>query len=328
MPGVNHPSSEVRTRGDISGVLDAWARAQDQFIGLSILPPVPVQVETDRFFKRSAASLLKRPDGKRASGATYKRDATDLTQDTYECEEYGLEAVIDDKERNRFRDFFSLETMRAEDKARELLRGHESRVAALVFNTGTFPLSGTTGASLSNEWDDAVNATPITDLATGKQAIVNKCGEVPNTLVLPNLAIFWALCMNAQVRESLGFKYSPKNTGEAVIGADALAMALGVQKILVPRGRYVTNPDSSATASLSDLWNAEYAFLCVTDDSPDPTRVCIGKTFAWDVDGGLFTSESYRDDTVRGDVIRVRQNVDEKMLLTECGYLFGNVSTI
>jgi len=327
MPGINHPSSEVRTRGDISGVLDAWARDNEQFIGLSIMPVVPVMVETDRFFKRSAASLLKRPDGKRASGTNYKRDATDLTQDTYECEEYGLEAVIDDKERARFRDFFALETMRAQDKAKELMRGHESRVAALLFNETTFPASGTTGVNLTNEWDDTTNATPITDLATGKQAIVNKCGEVPNTLVLPNLAIFWALCMNNQVRESLGFKYSPKNTGEAVIGADALAMALGVEKILVPRGRYVTNPDSAATASFSDLWNAEYAFLCVTDDSADPTRVCIGKTFAWDADGGLFTSESYRDDGVRGDVIRVRQNVDEKVLLTECGYLFKNVTT-
>jgi hypothetical protein len=33
-----------------------------------------------------------------------------------------------------------------------------------------------------------------------------------------------------------------------------------------------------------------------------------GRTFYWDKEGGLFVTESYRDESLRSNVIRVRQH--------------------
>jgi hypothetical protein len=57
---------------------------------------------------------------------------------------------------------------------------------------------------------------------------------------------------------------------------------------------------------------------------------CIGRTFHWSQDGSSIggTVESYRDERVRGDVIRVRHDVDEIVLYPQAGHLLSNVTTL
>jgi hypothetical protein len=55
----------------------------------------------------------------------------------------------------------------------------------------------------------------------------------------------------------------------------------------------------------------------------------VGRTFHWSGDGSSIggTVETYRDETVRGDVVRVRHQVQEKRLYTEAAFLLGNITT-
>ena len=82
-------------------------------------------------------------------------------------------------------------------------------------------------------------------------------------------------------------------------------------------------------ASPTQIWSGEYAMVCKIASGPDMRDPCIGRTFHWSQDGSSIggTVESYRDETVRGDVIRVRHQVAEVVLYPEAGHLLSNVTT-
>ena len=48
-----------------------------------------------------------------------------------------------------------------------------------------------------------------------------------------------------------------------------------------------------------------------------------GRTFHWTADGSQIGGlvETYRDERIRGDVVRVRNQVDVNQVIAECGYL-------
>jgi hypothetical protein len=56
---------------------------------------------------------------------------------------------------------------------------------------------------------------------------------------------------------------------------------------------------------------------------------CIGRMFHWSEDGSSpgGTVESYRDEIVRGNIIRVRHDVDEVVLYPQAGHLVSNITT-
>jgi hypothetical protein len=66
--------------------------------------------------------------------------------------------------------------------------------------------------------------------------------------------------------------------------------------------------------------------IATSNDLQDP---CVGRTLHWAADGSTIggTVESYREESKRGDVIRVRHDVDEVVLYTEMGHLLSNITT-
>ena len=82
-------------------------------------------------------------------------------------------------------------------------------------------------------------------------------------------------------------------------------------------------------ASPTQIWSDEYAMVCKIATGADMREPCIGRTFHWSEDGSSVggTVETYRDETVRGNVVRVRHDVDEKLLYAEAGHLLSNITT-
>ena len=69
--------------------------------------------------------------------------------------------------------------------------------------------------------------------------------------------------------------------------------------------------------------------VCRIATDSDIKSPCIGRTLHWAEDGSEIggTVETYRDESVRGDVVRVRHQTDEKMLYTQAGHLLSNITT-
>lgn len=320
---VTLPSGHSLYHGQISGILNEYAQTQEDFIGMKIFTPVPTDAETDYFWRVAEGELTKTPESLRAPGTKYNREGLALTQDSYATRERGLESPVDDRKSKTLERFFSLRETLAKIRALEIMRATEIEIRDAVLNATNFPTGGTFGLNVSNNWTSIANGTPISDIIAGKEAIVGKTGLEPDTLVV-SYKVYLYLFLNAQVREALGIKYQAESLG-ATFPIELLANHLGLKRILFSKLKYNSTPNNP-TATLTSIWTDTQAFLCKAGETTDLTEMCVGRTISWEPDGGLFAAEEYRDETVRGNVVRARNDTAIKLISADCGFRFTNVA--
>jgi hypothetical protein len=318
------PSTALSTlRPELAGSFQEFDLEMDArgFVGLRVLPVVNVVKSAGTFGKIKVASLLANRDTKRAPGSGYVRQRYEFEKESFSTEEHGAEEPVDDKEAVLYGDYLQAEQV-ATARARDVvMRNYEIRAAALIFNTGTWSPTG-----ITNEWDDHANAVPITDVETAVAAIYDACGLPPNAMVI-NWKVFRNLRNCAQVVDRL--KYAGFNDPKAQsITAEILAQVFDLEMIIVAGGKKNTKAEGVA-AVLDDIWSDEYAWIGRVATSGDIKEPCVGRTFHYSEDGSQIGGvvESYREEQTRSDIIRVRQDTDEKVLYSACGAMLGNVST-
>ena len=89
------------------------------------------------------------------------------------------------------------------------------------------------------------------------------------------------------------------------------------------------NAKEGQASSLTDVWSNEYAAVCKVAQTNDIREVCVSRTFHWASDGSQIggVMESYRDETVRSDIIRARMDTQEKIIYTPALQLLDNITT-
>lgn len=289
-------------------------------IGLQVLPIFRVPEATGQYPLIPAEVMFSLPETRRAARGNYNRSDWEWEWDTYTCVENGWEEKIDDREVRLYSRYFDAEKMAARRALKIILRKQEYRIASAVFNASNF-----TAHNVTNEWDDSGNATPIADVKTGRKAVHDAIGIEPNTLIIA-YSTFLDLGVCDEIVDRI--KYTDPTVKRGDIAAPLLAQAFGVDRVLVGGALY-NSAKKGQDASLANLWSNEYAMLCVTDAAPQLGETpCLGRTFLWTEDSPVNpVVESYRDDTVRSDVIRVRHDTDEEFISTDCAYLLGNITT-
>lgn len=295
---------------------------QQGFISTQVLPVIDTMKQAGNFGKIPIEQLLQHPDTKRAPGSGYNRTKWTFEPATYATVEQGIEEPVDDREATMYAEYFDAEVMAGMRAYHSVLAAQELRVSAAVFNATTWT-SYTT--AITNEWDDAANAVPLTDVETAVQAVYAQCGLWPNALIV-NKKVYRNLRNVAQIIDRVKYQgFMDARAGN--ISQDALSQAFDLQ--LVVSGGTKNTAIEGQDASLSPTWSNEYAMVCRLATTSDPREPCIGRTFHWSEDGSTIggTVESYRDETIRGDVVRVRHDVDEVILYAQAGHLLSNVTT-
>ena len=313
-----HTTATVRP--DIADSLIEYARdSRGQFMGSEIFPVYRTSEKTGDFHKIEVGQATQATGSLvRAPGATYDRIQHVTTSDNYACVEYGIEEAIDDSDRRRLQNYFNCELEAGILCMRHLLLKYEVRVAEIAFDASTF--SGYTGG-VSTEWNNS--GAPNNDIADTKLTIKQNLGGV----IDPGSE--WCLAISETVRQNIVQNSNVQSLLRGGTGAnedkyinvqdEALAAVLGVDRLFY----------SAAQDNGSDVWDDEYALLFVRrGDNLLTAGPQLGRTFMWETDAPeTALVETYRDEARRSDVIRVRQNVDEKLLMVEAGYLLSNIST-
>lgn len=323
------PSSSVATlRPDLATFMEFDLEMQDRgYIGTRVLPIMDVMKQSGSFGKIPIEQLLQGADTKRAPGGGYNRGNWKFETATYACEENGWEEPVDDRESRLYSEYFEalqVSTMRAYEN---VLRNQEKRIASLVFNATTF--SGQT-TNVTNEWDSnhKTDAVPIDNVETAVRAVADRTGIWPNALII-NRTVFRNLRNLDQIVDRISSSGAGNASKPSDITPQMLASVFDLDFVIVA-GNYENTAKEGQDASLSQIWSSEYAFVTKVATTNDMREPCLGRTFHWAEDGSQpgGTVETYRDETVRGDVVRVRHDTDEKLLYTEVGQLLDNVTTI
>jgi len=322
------PSSSLSTlRPDLAASMEEFNLMADRqgFIAQQVAPIVNVAKPSGTFGKIPIEQLLQQRDTLRAPGGGYSRGKFTFTPSSFVCVEHGAEEVNDDREAAMYAEFLAAEMYCTQRALDAVLRNAEMRMAALIFNATTW-----TGASLTtgitHEWDDAANAVPVTDVEAACQKVYDNSGLWPNALIV-NRKVFRNLRLCSQIQNLV--KYQGFQDARAgAITAAAMAQAFDLDRIIIA-GSPKNTAKEGQSASLSPIWSDEYAMVCRVAETADAKEPCIARTFHWSEDGSDVggTIEQYRDEAVRGDVIRARHDVDEVVMYVEAGYLLSNVTT-
>tara|TARA_R110000868_G_scaffold9119_3_gene46169 strand:+ start:376 stop:1311 length:936 start_codon:yes stop_codon:yes gene_type:complete len=296
------------------------------YIATQVFPVIDVQSQAGNFGKIPIEQLLQQRDTRRAPGSGYARGNWTFDKAVYATEEHGAEEPVDDREAKMYSEYFQAEQISTMRAFSSVLRNAEQRVADAVFNTTTWTGSSLTTAP-TNEWDDATNAVPLTDVEAAVQKIYDNSGLWANALII-NRKVFRNLRNSAQVIDRIESNGAGNASKASDITVQMLAAAFDLDYIIVA-GTSKNGAKEGQAASPTQIWSGEYAMVCRISTSPDMRDPCIGRTFHWAQDGSSIggTVESYREEAIRGDVIRVRHDVDEIVLYPQAGHLLSNITT-
>lgn len=321
------PSSTLTTlRPDLAGSLMEFDLAMDRngFIAMRVAPVMEVGQQAGVFGKVPIEQLLQLKDTARAPGSGYNRGKFTFTDDSYACKENGWEEPVDDREAKMYANYFDAELIATQRAYDFVLRNQEIRMAALLFNTSTW-----TGATLTTAasipWSTVATATPVTDVEAAVRKVWTNSGRWPNTLVLERRK-FRDLRLCDQIIDRIRSAGAGNPTKASDITAEMLAQVFDLEQVIVA-GSAKNTANPGQTAAVGSCWDTTMAMVCYVDSSKDIRRPTIARTFHWSDDGSEIGGavETYRDETVRSDITRVRHDTMEKVMYVEMGHLLTSL---
>jgi len=324
------PSSSLATlRPDLASFLEFDLESERAgFIASQVLPVVDVASQAGNFGKIPLEELLQQRDTLRAPGSGYSRGKFTFLPATYVALENGTEEVVDDREAKMYAEYFDAEQVSTMRAFSFVLRNAEQRVADLLFNATTWAGAALTTA-VGNEWDKnhIADATPIADVEAAVQKVYDGSGLWPNALII-NRKVFRALRNIDDIVERINSEGAGNASKPSDITAAMLAQVFDLDFVIVA-GSSKNTANEGQAATPAQIWSDEYAMVAKIATSNDMREPCLGRTFHWAEDGSSIggTVESYREEAVRGEVIRVRHDTAELVLYKEAAHLLSNITT-
>jgi len=317
-------NSLATLRPDLGGSMEAFNLEADRagFIALQVLPVFDVPEQSGTFGVIPVEELLRDASTERAPKSRYSRDDFEFEDESYAVSEHGHESPIDDRLTKMYHHYFDVEVIAARRARDKVLRNMEKRAAGALFNTGTFA-----NAAAASAWTPANygTCTPLVDVENAVQSLWSACGLWANGMIITRQT-YRHLRNCEQVTERLNSHGIRDVVPEKVTPA-MLALAFDIPNVMIAGGTKNTSKEGQA-AGFGAIWNKNLVMVGVFATSNDIEEPCIGRTFHWSEDGSEIgcTIETYRDETIRGDIARARNDTQQKLIQTACGRLITGVN--
>jgi len=306
-------NSDARIRPELSAVVEEAAAADSYFIGLKVFPVYNSPKKTGNFMKitASASELQKKNITDRAPKGPYGQVDRTYEKDTFICQDRGLEEMLDDSVTAELADFFSTEAVTSKLLLRSIMLDLETRIAAKVFNASNFDAVAATAAYT------VVNIATMDFALDVQNALkrVKKRGEFVNTMIL-NRDVYDRIRLSDKFAK---FLFGPLGGGQQIT-EEMLGKAFGIPSVLIADAT-VDLSAKGKTAAADYIWPSTHIWLGNVQGG-DFSAGGAGRTILWTGDAAsLFVTETYRNESIRSDVIRVRTHTDEKVISTPSGTL-------
>jgi len=310
-------------------VANAFIRDPKGFVADIIAPRFPAPLQAGTYYKFAAADIANVPNLKpRASGAPYTRIQTKVGSDSYNCENYGLEAPAPDEERKKYATYFDLDRVKVSRIVDTIRVNRELRVVGLV---NTLP-----AANIAVPWNDP-SSNPKADVDAACEVIRQQSGTAKGQITMTiNHPTFLALQTHPKLTDLFKF------TSPGVLNEEKLTSYFGVRRVVIAYNIQAINDEGQAF-SAADIWGNQASFT-VDVESADLEVPCCLRTFNWtaftdlvstlDSGGAPATGSgggageqtifTYLDENVKSDIHRGDYYVAEKVISPGCGYVLNN----
>lgn len=281
------------------------------YIAEKILLPLSVKEKSGNFAQYGTENLriysdaVFRAPGTRANSVDYS-----VSQGSYTCRERALEKRVPDEFVNNSDDPYDPKRDAVSTIMDNIWANQEYALASYMGDHSN--ITQYTQLSGTDQWSDYTNSDPFDDIETGSETIRSATGQKPNTIAMGH-AVFSKLKYHPDIREQL------KYTGSANLSNSALIQAMkdlfDVTEVLVGDAVY-NSADEGQTASIADIWGKDF-WLFYKNPTPTFMKSTLGYTF-YDVPRMVDT---YREESHKSDVVRVRYSYDQNFMDTSLIYL-------
>lgn len=329
----NPTQSDLHVNVPLTNVSIAYMPKAGDYISDKIFPKVPVQKQSDIFWKYGKSDWRRTDVQKRAPGTESVGVGWNMTTDQYYAQVYAVHKDLDDQVRANADSNFNLESEATKFITNQMLLKREVDWVNNFFvdNVWGTTKSGVAGdnpnASQFTQWDSA-SSDPISNMQGWIIDFEEQNGFTPNKLVL-----------GPRVMKSL--KNHPdlidriKYTQRGVVTEDLVASLLGIDKVLVPKATQASVAQindavaQDAAATYSFIAGGKQALLCYSAPSPSLMQASAGYTFTWNgyVGGNSqgIRIKSFRMEHIAADRIEAEMTYDQKVVAPDCGVFIKDV---
>src|SRR5262245_11003573 len=170
----------VHVDAPLTNISVAYIQSQDDFIADKVFPPVPVEKQSDVFFKYRKNDWFRDEAQQRAPATESAGGGYNLDTDSYVCQVYAYHKDVDPQTRANADTPLDMDRDATTFVTQKLLLRRELQWVTDFFGASIWG----TDSTPANLWSDFAASDPISDVRTGKKTILSTTGFEPNTLVL------------------------------------------------------------------------------------------------------------------------------------------------
>lgn len=327
----NPTQSDLHVNVPLTNVSVAYMQDKATFIADKVFPRVPVQKQSDLYWKYSKSDWRRTDAQKRAPGTESAGVGWKLDTGQYFCEVWAVHKDIDDQVRANADSNWRLDSDATAFVTNQLLLRRDLDWNAKFFGTGLWAtdltgVAANPAAGQFLQWDNAAS-DPIVQFSNLQTNFVLQSGRKANTLVLGANTII-ALKNHPDIIDRI------KYTQRGVVTTDLLASLFDVEKVLVSYAT-VTNvaelndaKAQDAAATYQFMSNSKSALLCYTPNAPSLMTPAAGYTFTWNGylagNGYGIRMKNFRMEPIEADRIEGELTYDMRIIAKDMGIFLAS----
>jgi len=320
----NPTLSQVHVDAILTNASVAYIQNADNFIASKVFPIVPVDKQSDLYFKYTKEDWFRDDARVRADGAEAAVSGYGLTTDSYFADVYAVKKAVGDQLMANFDT--PLDPLRdaAKFTSQLLMNRMEAQfitdyVTTGIWGTDYTGVAGSPSAGEFKQWSDTANSDPIEDIEEAKADILSATGFEANKLVL-GYEVYKTLRNHPDIIDRV------KYTGRDVPDTQYLAQLFGLDEVLVAKA--VKNTAAEGQTGSFDFTFGKTALLVHSAPQPSLLAPSAGYIFQWrGVSEGLgltVGTKQYRLEQNAATYVESQLAFDNKLVAADLGVFFAS----
>lgn len=310
-------ANDVHVDAILTNISVAYMQQTSAFIANQVFPSVPVEKQSDKYFKYTKGDWFRDEAQLRAPATESAGSGYSLSTDTYTTSVYAFHKDVDDQTRANADNPLNPDRDATQFVTQRMMLRQEIEWVSTYFTTGVWDTDVVGGTDFT-VWSNYTSSDPITDVETGKSTMLSNTGFMPNLMVIGYDAF-------RQLRHHPDVVDRIKYTSSEVPAEGILARLFGVDRVLVSRS--IKNTGAEGAADSFGFTAGNNAALYYVAGSPGLLTPSAGYQFIWrGISDGMGTNVGitrFRMPELRADRIEAQMAWDYKVVATDLGYFFS-----
>lgn len=318
--------ADLHVNVPLTNVSVAYMQSADSYIADKVFPKVPVQKQSDLYWKYSKSDWRRTDVKRRAPGTETPGVGWNVDTDQYFCHVYGVHKDIADQERANADSNFNLDRDATEFITNQQLLKRDVDWTSSYFRAGVWATERTgvttaPGAGQFLQWDQA-GSDPIGDVSRWFIEFRRLSGFAPNVAIL-GAYVMVALKQHPDIIDRI------KYTQRGIVTEDLIATLFDVDELYVSYATVANGPQindarqQDAAATFSFIGGQDSVLFAYSPPAPSLLTPAAGYTFTW---AGYLGGNSegvrvkrFRMEHIASDRIEAEQTYDMKVVAADMG---------